>query len=273
MLFVSIDKLTIPHNLLKYIDGIELRLDLFSTLDFLLIDHFIKASSKPVMLTLRKALQGGGFKRSEKERKELILKLLALQPTFFDLECDMEEAFLQKTLHNHPLTKFILSHHAMKKKPGNNTLHKIYCQMKKYPAYRYKLAVRVSSASEALEMLLFSKRCPKLSVICVGNKGSFARVLSPVLGNSLNYGSLDDKSKVAPGQLSISELANIYRYHSLNPQTDLYGLIGDPVEKSQGHLYHNKVFAKKNLNAVYVKMNVEKKRTYLFLRAGKKNWF
>jgi 3-dehydroquinate dehydratase/shikimate dehydrogenase len=71
----------------------------------------------------------------------------------------------------------------------------------------------------------------------------------------------------------VSELVNIYHFPSLNKNTALYGLIGDPITNSQGHLYHNDVFTKKNLNAVYVKMNVKAEELSSFFPMAKKIGF
>ena len=255
MLFVSLSAPFIPEDVLDKVDGIELRLDLFAHLDLEQVDQFIKTCKKPVMLTLR----------SVSHEEKLILKLLELHPAFFDLEYDREEAFLQKTLQSHPLTKFILSYHSLDRSLAEEELDSIYSRMKKYPAFGYKIAAFVSSTNEALSMLLFSKTRPNLSVICMGERGSFARVLGPVANNLIDYAALDEESKTAPGQLSVSELVDIYRYPHLNDKTILYGLIGDPVDKSLGHLYHNNVFKEKDLNAVYVKMNVKPEEISCFL--------
>jgi 3-dehydroquinate dehydratase / shikimate dehydrogenase len=273
MLFVSINSLPNSPKILELADGIELRLDLFEKIEIALIEEFLKSTKKPIMFTLRPLSQGGAFKGSEVERQNLILKLLILKPDFFDLEHDIDEDYLKKTLNDHPYTKFILSHHEMKKKLNEKELHEIYFKMAKHKVFGYKIAVYTSKTSQALEMLLFLKNHPKLSVICMGEKVSFSRVLGAILGNQLNYCSMDDNQKVAPGQLSVLELFNTYRYQSLNHQTKLYGLIGNPIEMSQGHLYHNNVFREKNINAVYVKMLVEKDELFIFLDLAKKIGF
>jgi len=97
--------------------------------------------------------------------------------------------------------------------------------------------------NDALKILLFGKQHQKVSVICVGKKGEFARVLGKVFGNLIDYAS-DDSAVIAEGQLTYKEMIDIYHYPDLNEETAIYGLIGDPIEKSPGHLYHNAVFQK-----------------------------
>lgn len=232
-------------------DAVELRLDLFASID----SDLIKSSSRLVMLTVRKESQGGKFQGSEQERETLIERLLVLEPPFFDLEYDMSPKFLHETIKKHPKTQFIISYHNFRKTQAH--LEEIYRSMQQYAAFSYKMAVMTHSTNDALTMLLFVRTHPKTSVICMGEKGAFARVLGPIVGNLIDYASLDSEEQTGPGQLTISELVDIYRYPSLNGHTSIYGLIGDPVEKSPGHLYHNGVFRKRGLNAVYVKMSLQ----------------
>ncbi len=254
MLFVSIANLLSLQKVPEGAGGVEFRLDLFPQLDLELIKNAIIVFNRPIILTLRKASQGGSFRGTEQEREFLIEQLLMFEPAFFDLEYDMSPDFIEKVCQKYKKTNFILSYHNFQETPLK--LEKIYQLMSKYPVYGYKIAALSLSANDALRMLLFSRRRPRLSVVCMGEKGEFARVLAPVVGNIINYTSLSKEEQTAPGQLSVDELIELYGYLRLNPNTHLYGLIGDPISKSIGHIYHNNVFKEKRLNSVYVKMNV-----------------
>lgn len=252
MLFLSLARLEAVQS---RVDGIELRLDLFERVDLESIRIFLRNTPYAVLLTVRKEASGGKYLKSESEREMLIERLLGLEPAFFDLEYDMNPHFLQEAIKRYPKTKFILSYHNFQETPSD--LEGIYRAMRKYAAFSYKIAAMVHSTNDALKMLLFVKNRPHLSVVCMGEKGEFARVLGPVVGSRITYASLNSKEKTAPGQLSVSELTDLYHYPSLNEKTAIYGLIGDPVEKSVGHLYHNRLFRKRGINAVYVKMGVK----------------
>ena len=152
MLFISSANETILKKVHIPSDGIELRLDLFPKIN----KEAIKNSKHTLMLTLRKPSQGGSFKGSEKERENLIIELLSLKPAFFDLEYDMDPVFLQKTIQNYPDTKFILSYHNFLNTPEN--LETLYEKMTAYRAYGYKLATLTTSSTDALRLLLFSKK-------------------------------------------------------------------------------------------------------------------
>lgn len=232
MLFATLSSIPTLVDI-ERVDGIELRLDLFPHWDIPLLQSILSEVNIPVMLTIRKASH------------EQIRACLELKPAFFDL--DAEDEF---PIQNYPDTKFILSHHNFMETPQQ--LESIYVAMKKRPAFAYKIACFANSSNDAMRMLLLSKKYQDLSCICMGEKGEWARVLGPVVGNVIDYAYT--KEKTAPGQLTVSELIDIYRYRTLNHDSALYGLIGDPVVQSLGHLYHNPRF---KTSAVYVKMIVK----------------
>ena len=241
--------------------GVELRLDFFSHIDLEAIRRYLQQSTRPIALTLRKAAHGGKFQGTELEREVLIEQLLALEPPFFDLEVDMRPEFLRRVLSKYSKTKFILSYHNF-----DGAGHGF---IEKYKPFTYKIATMPQSTNDALRMLLFSKNHPKVSVICMGEHGEFARVLGPIVGNRVNYACANADEKTGPGQLTLSDMLDVYNYPMLNENTAIYGLIGDPVDKSPGHRYHNEVFRKRNLNAVYVKMIVKPEELEEFIPLAK----
>lgn len=271
MIFLSIAKFE-PDLRKKYLTfsrdrsiAFELRLDLFPSIDLELVRRLLQNSARPIMLTLRKESHGGKFEGSETERETVIQKLLRLAPDFFDLEYDMRPDFLNEVFKNYPKTKFILSYHNFQETPAN--LDEINQNMRRYLVYGYKIAALACSTTDALKMLNFAKKNPKTSTICMGEKGSFARVLGPVVGNLINYASVDSQQGTAPGQIALSELKRLYP--RLDARTAIYGLIGDPVVNSPGHLYHNAFFRKQNYKAVYVKMAVKAEELGCFLCLAK----
>lgn len=127
-----------------------------------------------------------------------------------------------------------------------------------------------TSVNDALRMLLFVRKHSQCSAISMGEKGSFARILGKIAGNLIDYAVPEAENKTAPGQMTTEDLLHIYRYRSFNRDTEIYGLIGNPILKSPGHIYHNEVFRKARINAVYVKMQVEPQELKAFIFYAKK---
>jgi 3-dehydroquinate dehydratase / shikimate dehydrogenase len=122
----------------------------------------------------------------------------------------------------------------------------------------YKIATFANSTLDSLRMLNFVQKHKNVCGLCMGELGAPTRILSPIVNNCLNYVSVDGNQKTAPGQLSLQELFGIYRYQTLNKKTNIYALLGDPVQQSIGHIFHNKVFKKLKQNAIYIKLQVKK---------------
>jgi 3-dehydroquinate dehydratase/shikimate dehydrogenase len=88
--------------------------------------------------------------------------------------------------------------------------------------------------------------------------------LGPIIGNVFDYAGLVDDAEL--GRYSLQTLHEVFRYRTLNQETQVYALIGDPVEQSVGHLFHNAHFQH---NAVYVKLRLAKDELPKFFSLAK----
>lgn len=229
-------------------EAIEFRLDLMGKID---LSHISKLKSEcklPVIFTLRKKSHGGHFKGNEREREEKLLELLSLKPDYVDIEYD--SSFSGNI---NPEIKIISSYHNFDETPQN--LEEILTKMMESPAAIYKVATMAQSSLDAIRMLLLVKRHQNVAGMCMGKPGTITRILAPIVDSPLAYASIGKET--APGQIPFSKLVEIYHYHQLNRATEIYGLIGDPVDKSIGHLCHNHIFKKLKKNAVYVKISLK----------------
>jgi 3-dehydroquinate dehydratase/shikimate dehydrogenase len=82
------------------------------------------------------------------------------------------------------------------------------------------------------------------------------RVLGPSRGSFLTYGSLDNESATAPGQLTARELREVYRIDQIDQQTEVVGIIGKPVAHSLSPRIQNAAFGAGKVNAVYIPFEV-----------------
>lgn len=168
------------------------------------------------------------------------------------------------TVHDTPL---IISSHNFEETPKDLEAHLSYMQKQK--ADLYKIATMASSTLDALRMLDFVRRHPNVIGICMGPLGSITRILAPVFQTPIMYASKDNLPNHL-GQLSLDTLLNVYHFRKLNPSTKLFGLIGDPVDQSIGHIFHNDAFRQASQNAVYVKMVIKPDELAEFLDYAKK---
>lgn len=253
---------------LPYADLVELRLDLFSLLDFDALRKIRTKYSIPMIFTLRSASQGGNYKESEEKRIADLYQAAALLPDYVDLEYDVPANVVREIAVRYPSIKVILSYHHFSETPQN--LDALYQTMLKTPAALYKIALTANSALDTMRMLVWTKKAgPNLIAISMGPHGQISRILAPIMGSRVTYASLEDGQQTAPGQLSAKILCERFRYHELSSQTAIYGLIGDPTEKSLSDISHNHLFASCGIDAVYVKIDVKPTEVGEFLRLAK----
>ena len=234
---------------------VELRLDLFDKVDESSLLRLRQQFPIPMIFTLRSYSQGGS-KMPEDERLEAIKRLSQLNPEYFDLEYDIAPTFIENIARKHPKVKLIISYHNFIESPTD--LEAIFEQMKKLPAFYYKMALKTNCSVGALRLLALAKKSEgKLIAISMDESGQFSRILGACLGSPLTFCTLDDQQQTAPGQFSAKVMIEHYRYPTLNAQTGIYGLIGNPVDKSFSHYSHNHLMKINHFNAVYVKMQTK----------------
>lgn len=192
---------------------------------------------KPAIVTCRK----GGTKEIALYRD--------LKPAFFDLDesipLDFQRALPKKI-------GIIRSVHDFQKTPKK--LSALLATLTSFPADIYKVATYSKSTLDGFRLLHFCQnhRAP-LAVVGMGEMGQCTRILGASNGSKLIYASPNETEKTAPGQISAEVLRSLY---SIGDKRALYGLIGDPVSQSIGHLFHNGYMTKRG--ALYVRLRVQK---------------
>jgi 3-dehydroquinate dehydratase/shikimate dehydrogenase len=91
----------------------------------------------------------------------------------------------------------------------------------------------------------------------MGAGGLISRILAKKLGCFLTFASIDELNATAPGQLTIKDLKELYRYEYIGAQTKLYGVIANPVGHSLSPAIHNACFGDKQMNSLYLPLLVE----------------
>ncbi|MBT4260797.1 MAG: shikimate dehydrogenase [Nitrospina sp.] len=241
-------------------DFLELRLDLMSDYD---LEALLAASTKPCIVTNRTKREGGQFSGSEEDRIEILKQAIAAGAEYVDIETSTPKQLLKPFLESERKSKVILSYHNFTDTPEEiGHLYELMCAM---PADILKIvtyAREINNNLALFELLRRSKKDDKkLIALCMGEKGEVSRILSPLLGGFLTFGSLETGKETAPGQITSSKLRDIYRVCDKRDSFKIYGVIGNPVYKSMGYLIHNRAFKEIGSNDIYIPFlvdNVEK---------------
>lgn len=244
---------------------IELRVDFLEELSLSQLKTLLTCSHKPFIITLRPVRQGGAYSKSENCRLEEILKIAELKPAFFDLEHDIDPAFIRDFIKKYRDTRLILSYHNFKETPKD--LDTVLSSMQNTAAADYyKIALFANDATDALSLLAWAKtKQANVIPVTMGKDGQFGRILAKIVGAPFTYASLEPGLLTAPYQVDAKTLLERYRYLELSEKTALYGLIGYPIEPSMSDVTHNAFFQKKGVDAVYVKIPVKEESLSSFL--------
>jgi 3-dehydroquinate dehydratase / shikimate dehydrogenase len=132
--------------------------------------------------------------------------------------------------------------------------------------YRHEVdALKVAGAARTIadstRLLRFAARSRNCVAVPMGEVGLPARLLALRQGSALAYAPIS--AATAPGQVSLHEMKHLYRAHALNRQTQVFGVIGDPVAHSLSPLLHNTAFSRLRINAVYLPFLVKDLRDFL----------
>jgi len=262
-----------------YSDGYELRLDLIfkftETKDISIIQkaiNLIKTKDKIIVITLRDKNQGGEYLCSLNEKLDIYNQLASdnknYKNLYFDFEYYIEQEIIEDFINKNHNSKIIYSYHNFTLTPEPSDLNKIfksiYCQNITKTKIIYKIVTQARNSLESLDLISFLKNIKSeyknLQIIahCMGNYGIFSRVINGIYGSEFSYGILNQEKAVLDnnlGCISTEDLYNLYRIKKLNKNTKIYALLGNPVEHSVGHVFHNEYFSKLDINSIYIKIN------------------
>ena len=263
-------------------DLVEYRLDTFVEPDQ--VGPLVANSPLPCIVTCRPTWEGGDYDGNEQERISLLEhaclaenaviaaasspRVPPVPPAYLDVELAAYQSsanFRQKVglVVSHDgqsrrdvSTGLILSTHDFTTRPPD--LDQRILAMADAPACRViKAAWRARSLRDNLEAFeILQRRLKPTIALCMGEFGLPSRVLARKFGALLTFASLDDSTATAPGQPTVEQLKNLYRWDAIGPDTAVYGVIGYPVGHSLSPAIHNAGFDAADVNAVYLPLPI-----------------
>jgi 3-dehydroquinate dehydratase I len=137
---------------------------------------------------------------------------------FIDVEFESDELFREQLInfaHSHNV-KVIISYHNYESTPDKNALEQIIQQSFKWGADYAKLATMATSSADNSRILGLYENNENLIAFCMGEKGAITRLAAPLLGSLFTYAALKAELAVAPGQLTVEQLDNLYHVMGVN---------------------------------------------------------
>ncbi|MGY0287751.1 MAG: type I 3-dehydroquinate dehydratase [Candidatus Methanodesulfokora washburnensis] len=179
---------------------VEARLDLGGELDPL------SDFRERLIITVRRAEEGGGWRKREEERLSFLMRALDISPRYVDIE-------VMSPIYNIVLKEarkrgigVIASFHDFN---GMDLTALRRARSLASEADILKVAVMSSSIADSIEMMKFVLESGMPTIgICMGEKGIITRYAAPLLGSPFTYAS---PKPLAPGQPRPEELMGVWR--------------------------------------------------------------
>lgn len=231
--------------------------------------RLVETSPLPCIVTCRPAWEGGHYDGDEDARVSLFERLGASDrpPRYIDVELaayTRSANFRQKVnlAVEHPkqprdvTTRLILSSHDFAGRPADLTRRVLAMQAEPAAAV-HKVAFRARSLRDNPELFdMLAERTKPTIALGMGEFGLMSRVLAPKFGGFLTFASLRPEEVTAPGQPTVGELLQKYRFRAINEKTRVYGIVGWPVGHSMSPLMHNAGFDEVGHDGVYVPLPI-----------------
>lgn len=236
---------------------VELRLDYIDR--EINLKRILSERPGPVIVTVRREKDGGKWTGSEEARQMVLRTAIAEGVEYVDLEEDVAGL-----IPRFGKTKRIVSMHSFDGTPSN--LETIHNRLSRLDSDIVKLATMANSPLDNVRMLRLVKNSKVPTVgMCMGEMGTPSRILAAKFGAPFAYATFHHERTLAPGQLSFRQMTDIYHYDQINRETEVFGVIADPIGHSLSPVIHNAAFRELGMNRVYVPFRVPESELEAFL--------
>lgn len=200
----------------------------------------------PLVFTIRRAVDGGLWRGNEEKRQQYIREAIAAGVDYVDLEMDVAPK-----IRRFGKTKRVVSYHNLKNTPAE--LADLAEQCDEMDADVVKLATLASSVEDASRVLeIGAEGAVPTIAIAMGDVGVFTRILGRKYGAPFTYAGFNPERVFAAGMPIFQDLQRDYQYDQIDADTEVYGVIGDPIGHSLSPAIHNASFRRLGLNKVLV---------------------
>ncbi len=249
------------------VDLVEIRADFLDPGERFFIREFPRKVGIPCILTIRRTSDGGFFEDGEGVRLVLFAKALSYARAdsranyaYVDLEDDFHIPVIEEACRTFG-TRIIRSSHYLHGLPPN--LDEAWDRVSQEEDEIPRLVVQPSNSEQLLRFLEWGLALPPKErlILALGAYGVMSGILAWRLGSLWTYASSNRHTPLyrEAGFLDPHTLRDIYRFDSIDEQTQLYTLIGQPsILASLSPYLHNTAFAKMGKNALIVPTPVDR---------------
>jgi 3-dehydroquinate dehydratase type I len=142
-------------------------------------------------------------------------------------------------------TRVIVSHHDY---DGMPNVEDLLCRMQ---ASHVKIAATPQNFADNARLLAALGK-PRTTIIGMGARGLYSRILAPFLGSEFQFVNVDEKRSAAPGQLTLQQALAIYGPDRKQLRAEkIFAIAGNPAAHSGSPAIHNAIFRQRGIAAAY----------------------
>ena len=245
----------------RYVDIAELRVDYLDPDERFHIRRFPEMAGLPVILTIRRKIDGGHYGGGEGARIIMLAQGLAYADAdrrrnfaYVDLEEDLDVPSLEEAARAFG-TRIIRSWHNLDR-VDDNLAGKLR-SLRRVGDEIAKVVVMPHSLDDVVKVYRTAREVGDMERIlhCMGDYGINTRILAEFLGSKISYTSPTEESGLplaAPGQLDPKEMAELYRFREITSKTKVFGVAGYPLKVSASPRFFNTLFGIEHIDAVFI---------------------
>ncbi|MBA2115782.1 shikimate dehydrogenase [Bremerella alba] len=234
----------------------ELRLDYIN--GTIKLKRLLDNRPSPVVITYRRERDGGRYSGDEQERQMVLRTAIAEQVDYVDLEED-----IAASIPRYGNTKRIISYHNFRETPADlDGLHK---RMQQQDPDIIKIATMANSPQDNVRILELVRRSEIPTIgLCMGDMGMPSRILGGRFGCPFTFATSSNERTLAPGQIGFRQMIDLYRYEEITDETELFGVVADPIGHSLSPHLHNAAFSEQGMNRRYLPFRVPREHLGVF---------
>ena len=248
----------------KYIDIAELRVDYLDPDESLHIRRFPELAGVPVILSIRRSIDGGQFYSGEGARITLLAKGMAYAETdrrrnfaFVDLEEDLNVPGLEEAARTFG-TRIIRSWYNTE--GVDEDLEDRIKKLGRVGDELVKISLVPRSMDDVITIFSIARKTKNTEKIihAEGDYGPFTGILSESFGSRITY--IQDTRHA-----DLKELVEMYHFREITKNTRIFAVIGFPNKAAGSVKFFNTVFKMENTDAVLVPIPVDYIQSFMCL--------
>ncbi len=207
------------------------------------VKDMISGSKKPILVSCRHPEEGGHFDGTDDERMALLRQAILAEPAYIELD-----PITAQKIPRFGKTQRVISFASQTRPLGN--IEEAFDEAVRCKADVIKFTWPTETLESAWPLLavVSQKRALPVVGLGLGRSGLTFSLLGRKYGSPWIYAALEKGMEAFPGQPTVGDLDNIYRWRQVDPKTRFIGIAGAGVAEVATSKILNAAFDKLGMN-------------------------